>query len=159
MTLMVVESTSRLVTRNVRLLPLGRETYRPLILMFSPVVQKWLKVRLVLTKVVTLLVPRVLVTVRTVNAAPLEDLGLQTLTTCFSGQLFMFNVPLRVTSFAGTILTPLMRLLLSPTTEFPLKLPLTPVTVVRRVPSPFLPGASPFLLTLPVTPPHRPKPN
>lgn len=129
-TLIVDEWTSRLVTLSVRLLPLGRETYRPLILIFNPLVQKWLKVRLVLTNVVTLLPPRVLVTVRTVRAAPLDDLGLQTLTIWFPGQLFIFNVVPKVTEFAGTILTPLMSLLFNPTTEFPLQPPLTPLTVV-----------------------------
>lgn len=91
---------------------------------------------------VTLFVPRVLVTVRTVNAAPLDDLGLQTLTTSFPGQLFIFNVVPKVTDLAGTILILRMPLLFTPTTEFPLKAPLTPLTVVRSVPSPLSPLVS-----------------
>lgn len=136
------------MTLSVRLLPLGRETYKPLTLIFNPVVQKWLNVRLVLTKVVTLFVSRVLVTVRTVSAAPLDDLGLQTLTTCFPGQLFILSVVPKVTELAGTILILRMRLLFTPTTEFPLKSPLTPLTVVRRVPSPLSPPGPGVPLTL-----------
>lgn len=71
---------------------------------------------------------------RSVIAAPLSDLGLQTLIMCLWGRLLTLRVMLSVTDLAGTILTGRWMLLLSCTIDFPLRRPLTRVRVVLSVP-------------------------
>lgn len=90
--LSVFECVSVLITLSVRLLPLGRDIKRELILMLRPPVHIGLRVRLVLINVVLLLSPRVLVIMRSVSAAPFDDLGLQILTTSLCGKLFTLAV-------------------------------------------------------------------
>lgn len=141
------------MTLRVRLLPLGREMTSELALMLSPWVQVGLSVRLVLTQVVMLFPPRVPVIIRNVSAAPLDDLGLQTLMTWFPGRLLTLSVTLRVNELAGTILMPRLGRLFSCTVEFPLKSPLIRVSVALSVvPCPGLSLRPLLVVGLPVGP-------
>lgn len=138
--LTVLECISTLMTLSVRLFALGRVTRILLTLMLTCVVQAGLSVRLVLTNVMILFTVRVLVRTLSESAAPLEDLGLQTLMTWLCGMLLTFKVVLSVREFAGTVLIlSLGLLLLHSTTEFRLNPPLTlvPAAVTTLLCLPF----------------------